>query len=122
MENPKEKFKRQFEERLINFSISTIRFCRDIRNNRDCWEISDQLIRSATSVGANVVEAKASSSRKDYIKFFEIALKSANETEYWLILAKNIVGDSPELQKLFSEVGEIARVLGSSLLTLKGKK
>ena len=44
--------------------------------------MTDQLLRSATSIGANVVEAKSASSKRDFIKFYEIALKSANETKY----------------------------------------
>ena len=60
--------------------------------------IADQLLRSATSIGANTVEAQAASRRKEFIKFYEIALKSANETKYW------------------------PNILGASLLTLKGKR
>ena len=84
--------------------------------------VINQLIRSATSIGANVVEAKSSSSRRDYIKFFEIALKSANETKYWLILIKELVSDKNKAEELLAEVDEISKIIGSSVLTLKGKK
>jgi len=74
-------------------------------------------------VGANVVEAKSSSSKKDYIRFFEFALKSANEKKYWLILLKEV---SPKLKKetnyLSQEMEEISNIIGASALTLKGKK
>ena len=85
--------------------------------------ISDQLLRSATSIGANIVEAKASSSKRDFIKFYEIALKSANETEYWLGLLKDATqADKNKTNQLLVEVEEISKMLGSSLLTLKNKK
>ena len=85
--------------------------------------ISDQLLRSATSIGANIVEAKASSSKRDFIKFYEIALKSANETEYWLGLLRDATqADKNKTNQLLVEVEEISKMLGSSLLTLKNKK
>lgn len=78
MQNDKEKFKKEFIGRLIKFTIKVIKLGEEIKTNRLMWSTIDQVIRSAGSIGANVVEAKASSSKKDYIKFFEIALKSAN--------------------------------------------
>lgn len=86
--------------------------------------IGDQLLRAATSIGANIVEAQAASSRRDFARFYEIALKSANETKYWLCLLRDsaILGDTSEVEELLEEAIEISRILGSSLLTLKGKK
>jgi len=86
MQNDKSKFKKDFINRLIKFSIKVLKLSEKARGKRVLWSITDQLIRNATSIGANVIEAKASSSKKDYIHFFEIALKSANETIYWLII------------------------------------
>ena len=87
------------------------------------WIISDQLLRAATSIGANVVEAKSSSSRKDFIKFYEIALKSANETKYWLGLLRDATQiDKDKINQFLAETEEIANMLGSSLLTLKNKR
>ena len=87
------------------------------------WIISDQLLRAATSIGANIVEAKSSSSKRDFIRFFEIALKSANETKYWLGLLRDATdADKSKINQLLDEVEEISKMLGSSLLTLKNKK
>lgn len=123
MQTDKEKFKKDFIRRLIAFSLGIIRFCDKVRDKRTFWSIVDQLIRSATSIGANVIEAKSSSSKKDYIHFFEIALKSANETKYWLILIKEGIPElKEEAEKLLQEANEISNILGSSVLTLKGKK
>ena len=123
MQNEKEKFKEDFIRRLIRFSIRILKFCEKMRVKRILWSIIDQLIRSATSIGANVVEAKSSSSRKDYLRFFEIALKSANETKYWLILIRESMPEfKAETKQLLKEADEISKVIGASVLTLKGKK
>jgi len=116
------KFKDNFKNRLVKFSLEIINFCDTLENKRKFWIISDQLIRASTSIGANIIEAKSSSSRKDYIKFFQIALKSANETEYWLILVRELISDEEKVNHLLTELNEIACIIGSSLLTLKGKK
>lgn len=108
---------------MIRFSIRTLKFGDRLRERRILWPIVDQLIRSTTSIGANVVEAKSSSSRRDYIKFFEIALKSANETKYWLILIKESLPEfKTETEELLAETDEVSKIIGSSVLTLKGKR
>jgi len=87
------------------------------------WVVSDQLIRSATSIGANIVESKSASSKRDFIKYYEIALKSANETKYWLGLLRDALdGDRNEINKLLKETSELANILAASLLTMKEKR
>lgn len=68
--------------RAYYFSKEIIFFVRNIKYEKIESSLFDQLIRSATSIGANVIEGRAGSSKKDWIKFFTIALKSANETKY----------------------------------------
>lgn len=109
--------------RAYHFSLSIIDLVKGFPEKKLYWIIGDQLLRSATSIGANLVEAKSSSSRRDFIKFYQISLKSANETKYWLYLlrdSKIIQVDS--LEKLIKELDEISNMIGSSLLTLKGKR
>lgn len=109
--------------RSYQFSLSVIGFVSSLPNKRIYWIITDQLLRSATSIGANIIEAKASSSRRDFIKFYQISLKSANETIYWLNLLKGSdMVTSKKLKLLIKEAEELSKMLGSSLLTLKGKK
>ena len=125
MQNEKEKFKKDFIRRLIEFSLRTVKFAAKLRKDRNLWSIVDQLIDAATSIGANVIEAKSSSSRRDYIKFFEIALKSANETKYWYLLIREAATNleiKKEADELLKEANEISKIIGSSVLTLKGKK
>jgi four helix bundle protein len=123
MQNDKEKFKKEFIQRLIHLTVRTIKFSDKLREEKISWSIIDQLIRATSSIGANVVEAKSSHSTKDYTKFFEIALKSANETKYWLIVIKEIAKENKiESEKILKEVIEIANILGSSIITLKNKR
>jgi len=113
----------QVKYRAYKFSIKIIKFVSSFPNKRIFWIISDQLIRAATSIGANIIEAQAASSKKDFIKFYEIALKSANETKYWLGILRDATDiDKKEINELLRETDEIAKILGASLLTLKGKR
>lgn len=117
------KRKSELRYRCYYFSIEIIKFLETLPEKRVYWVMADQLTRCATSIGSNVVEAKSSSSRKDFIKFYEIALKSANETKYWLALLRDSTDTNKEsVNKLLAEVEEISKMLGSSILTLKNKK
>ena len=109
--------------RAYTFSLSIIAFVNELPNKRGFWAIGDQLLRSATSIGANMVEAKAASSKRDFIKFYEIALKSGNETRYWICLLRDSYPQiKPECLTLLKEAEEICNMLGSSVLTMKGKR
>lgn len=84
--------------------------------------IRRQVIRGGTSIGANYFEASAASSKKDYINFFRHALKSANETRFWLGLV-NDTGSVPnilkvDLEDLRKETHEIANILAASIITM----
>ena len=112
-----------FKRRLYNFVLRLLKFITTLPNNSITKVLIDQLIRSGTSILGNYVEARASSSRKDYTNFFNHALKSANETKVWLALLRDTDnGGKEEIAYLLKEVSEIANILGSSILTLKGKK
>jgi len=70
--------------RCFHFSKQVILFIKSCQYEKIYSSLFDQLVRSATSIGANLVEGSAGSSKKDWKKFQVIALKSANETKYWL--------------------------------------
>ncbi len=89
MQNYNAKFKSDLKTRCYNFSLDVIAFIDTLPNQRSCYIMADQLLRSGTSVGANLVEATASSSRLEFKKYHEIALKSSNETKYWLGLLRD---------------------------------
>ena len=109
--------------RAYKFSLDIISFVNNLPNKRGFWVIGDQLIRSATSIGANMIEAKSSSSKRDFIKFYEIALKSSNETKYWLCLLRDsYIELKIKAEELLKEATEISNMIGSSVLTLKGRR
>lgn len=120
--NSNEEFKRQLINRAFKFARSVISLVDRFPNKRSAWIITDQLIRAATSIGANIIEAQAASSKRDFINFLNHALKSGNETKFWLALAKDLDPKLvEEINLLFKETDELVRILGSSISTLKGK-
>ncbi|MFV1917325.1 MAG: four helix bundle protein [Patescibacteria group bacterium] len=121
--NHNSKVRTNLRDLSYQFSLAIIKFVSSFPNKKLYWILSDQLLRSATSIGANIIEAKASSSKRDFIRFYQIALKSANETKYWLSLLRdgNLVSKT-KVNPLITEADELCRMLASSLLTLKGKR
>jgi len=108
--------------RCYKFSLNLISFIDTLPNQRSCWIISDQVLRSGTSIGANLVEGTASSSRLEFKKFYEIALKSANETKYWLgLLRDSGKGSIDATEILLKEVTEISNMIASGVIKLKSK-
>ena len=123
MQNDKAKFKDEFKGRVYRFALDVIGFVDRLPAEQTSRIVSDQLLRSTTSIGANVIEAQAASSRKDYTNFFTYALKSANECKFWLgLLRDSNRGDKETVNKLLKEATEIANILATSILTLKGRK
>jgi len=75
------------------------------------------LLRSATSIGANIVEGSAGSSRKDWLKFLIIALKSANETKYWLCLIRDTMDcDKNKVLEILPEADELSKIIASIII------
>ncbi len=115
--------KDDLKKRSFLFSLRLVKLVSQLPNSRIYWVLGDQLLRAGTSIGANIIEAQAASSRRDFIRFYEIALKSANETKYWLELLEKGTGVAKEeLKLLLREATELANILAASLLTLKGKR
>ncbi len=71
----------------------------------------------------NIIEAKASNSKKDFARYFDIAFKSANETKYWLHLLKDLDKvDKTKIQEIINETRELSNILALSLLTMRKRK
>lgn len=118
-----EEFRKKLIRRAFLLAKNIIALTDQFPNKRSAWVITDQLIRAATSIGANIIEAQAASSRRDFVNFLNHALKSGNETKFWLALAKDIIPSRKEdIDNLLREVDELVKILGSSISTLKGKK
>ena len=122
MQNYNSKFKIDLKTRCYKFSLAIISFIDALPNKRAVWIIADQLLRSAMSIGANLIEGSAASSRLEYKKYYEIALKSANETKYWLCLLRDSkLAQEEDAQRLLDEATELANMLAAGVLKLKHK-
>jgi len=123
MQNDKEKFKKEFKKRLYGFTLKLIEFLDTLPKDNVSKRLGDQLLRSGTSVIANYVEGQAASSKRDFTNFFNISLKSANESKLWLALLRDSGRVKPEdVEWFLNELEEIANIFASSILTLKGKR
>ncbi len=102
------------------FAIEIMNICREIKDNRDEQVIVNQLLRSGTSIGANIHEANYASSRPDFINKLQIALKECYETEYWLDIFKETHYLTPsEYEKFAGHCSKIRIKLTASIKTAK---
>lgn len=123
MQNHNSKVKGDLKQRSYLFSLDLIFFVEVLSKDIVSKIIISQLIRSGTSMGANLFEATSSSSKLEFKKYHEISLKSANETKYWLCLLKDSgKADKEKINILLSEVTEISNMLAAGILRMKGKK
>ncbi|VYU35976.1 four helix bundle protein [Clostridium tertium] len=103
-------------DKSFNFSLDIVKLYLKLKNEKE-YILSKQLVRSATSIGANVTEAQYAQSKKDFISKMSIALKEANESEYWInLLIKAIPYNSLISQFLNSFITSLLHYLIPSLL------
>lgn len=105
-----------------SFAKEVIFLCRKLKQNGVEGALVNQLLRSGTSVGANIHEAQYAQGNKDFISKFEISLKECNESEYWLeLLYETNSMSQNEFIKLQNNCIELRRMLVSTVKTLKSK-
>ena len=110
----------KISHRCFYFSKEVIGFIKDCKYDRIYHSMFDQLLRSATSIGANVVEGRSGSSKKDWKNFYVIALKSSNETKYWLCLISETMEISKsKINELITEADEISKIIASIIINAK---
>lgn len=97
-------------QRTFNFSKEIIELYIHLKKEK-IYELASQLFRSATSIGANVEEAQAAQSKKDFISKMSIAAKEARETRYWLRLLDETELSNKEVKHLIQENEEIINIL-----------
>ena len=107
-------------QRTFLFAVRVVKACRRLEKAGASRDLVRQLMRSATSVGANAEEAQAGQSRADFISENAICLKEARESHYWLrLLQAAEVSDDRELPALEQESLELARIFGSIITSAK---
>ena len=102
------------------FAVDIIRLCESLRERKKATAILNQLLRSGTSIGANIHEANYASSKADFINKFQIALKECYETDYWLDIfhAAGILMNE-EFTDMYGQCSKIRKLLIASITTAK---
>ena len=104
----------------MDFAVRIVRLSRWLRNEKKEFAIADQILRSGTSIGANIREAKYAHSRPDFIAKLQIALEECYETEYWIESTQKASMISADVAKtVLHDCGSIRRMLISSINTAK---
>lgn len=118
----KNDFKRMLIARLINFTVQVLRFAKELRRDPSLCSTADQIIRSASSIGANIVEAQGANGKKDFANYFQIALKSLKETKYWLLVIRTYDKKfTASADSFLLELTEFEKIINSSLRTMRGR-
>jgi four helix bundle protein len=104
-------------ELSFQFALEVIAYCDLLEGDRK-YVLANQLLRSGTSIGANIREAQNAESRQDFIHKFKVAAKEAEETEYWFLLFKFSDG-YPACDALINKLTEIKKILNAIISTTK---
>lgn len=108
------------DERAFRFVCDVIVFAKTMRAEYGIRRLIDQLVASAGSIAANRQEALGASSRREFIRFNLIALRSANETVLWMRVFNEVrIGDQSKAAALLGESRQIARILGAIVVKTK---
>jgi four helix bundle protein len=108
------------DERSFRFLCDVLTFVDTIRKEPKTLRIIEQLVDAAGSIGGNREEALGASSRKEFIRYNEIALRGANETVRWLrVCAAKQLGSQEKCVALLDEARQLARILGRIIVTSK---
>ncbi len=114
VQNPNDKTKYDLAERTSRFGVEIIVFAKNIRESNINKSIISQLIRSATSIGANYMEADCAESKKDFVYKIGICKKEAKETTHWLHMLATAEADKAEkCRKLWQEAHELTLIFSA---------
>jgi four helix bundle protein len=107
-------------DRTFRFACAVASLVVSLDREYKLRSILDQLLRSGTAVGANLEEAKAASSRREFLRYLQISLRESREAIYWLrICAELKLGPEDELRELRGEGDQIVRILGAIVVSTK---
>jgi four helix bundle protein len=109
----------ELERRLFKFAIDVIKLLATLKTGKETDVIKHQLSKSATSAGANYLEAQAGSSKADFINKVAISLKEMRESSYWLEIVNELFPGSENANRLLKESEELSKIFASIILKSK---
>jgi four helix bundle protein len=112
----KQEFIERMKQKTKVFAVEVISFCQSLKSDRASSVVSYQIIKSATSTGANYRAACKARSKKEFFSKLCIVIEEADETKYWLevILEANLSNRTEFLNKLYNEANEITKIMSSA--------
>jgi four helix bundle protein len=114
---------KDIQKRTFDFGVRIVKLLDRLPRTLAAVEVGRQVLRSGTSVGANVQEADAAESKKDFIHKMGIARKEAQETRYWLAIFRTaILPNDTEVEALWKESDELARILAAIVNKTRAKQ
>ena len=110
------------QNKSFRFSIKIVRLYLRLMKNSECRSIYEQILKSGTSIGANIAEAQRSQSARDFTAKMHIALKEASETEYWLkLMYQTGLIHRSDYYELLNDCVELLKILTAIVKTSKSK-
>ena len=106
------------KERSFRFAVEIVKYCIDLKLLKH-FEIANQLIKSGTSIGANIREANNGFSKKDFVFKMSIAQKETDETIYWLEIINEIESNNEKTTSLIKEANELLKIIRSISINAK---
>ena len=114
------QYKNDIRQRTFTFALDTLKCCKEIKETKREFIITNQLSRSGTSVGANLREARNAVSKADFIHKLSISQKECDESIYWIeLLIAFIENENLELKRLLIEANELLNILSAIILKTK---
>ena len=109
------------KDKSYAFALRIVKYYKILSTDRKEYILSKQLLRSGTSIGANIIEAQNAESKSDFIRKLMIAAKEADETEYWLLLCKHSKS-YPNADKIIGKLQPVVKILTKIIATSKKSK
>ena len=107
-------------EKSMAFAVCTVKLARWLREEKKEFSLADQILRSGTSIGANLAEARHAASRKDFLAKCKISLKECSETLFWIeLLERSDLLSHDQSKSLAADCNDIRRLLAASCKTLE---
>jgi four helix bundle protein len=110
------------QEKSYAFALNIVKMCQKLRSEEKEYELARQLLKSGTSIGANIEEAIGAQSDKEFASKISVAYKEARETHYWLRLLKDsAILEKKSAESSLKDIDELLRIIGTIHKTVKQK-